>query len=268
MRVMDWSAPWSPVIVALTVVVGLAIGGMSWRSGLRRRRAHISLIRESANRMESCLDQPPSPTACRHRELAGTIVEQQDIAQRLEREIRPRITVLDADDLVDTLHMIVLVLSGGDEQHAVEVAPDGSIGPVPTVDATELDDLYTVMADTVAARVRQANAVLSHARKLRIIDSDVDSRLTDLIAATARSEQDSRRLAGAGLPVAALHELTRFDLPMPDDGVPAEATRRDLERQAEWLDEIAAGHRVEILAWCGNALHRRAQVDREERTAP
>jgi hypothetical protein len=262
-RVMEWPAPGWPLVVGSAVLAGLAIGGVSWYSGRRRRRAHVSLIQEAAGRMAACLDQPPSPTACRHRDLVATLVVQQAIAERLERDTRPRMPEPDA---VATIAAVVDELSGGAGQPTEGPADDP--GPVPTLDAApETADLYAAVAATVAARVRQASAVLRHARRLRILDADVDQRLTDQIAGVAGAERDSRELAGEGEFVAALCELTRFDLPVPDDGVPGQGSRRELDRQATWLAELATGHRAEVLAWCGTALRRCGAVERKERTA-
>lgn len=263
---MDWAAPEWPLIllaglvgIGVGTVVCLPIGFFLWFSRRRRRRAHLSLIQEALRGMTACLDQPVPRSAGRHRELVTVLIGLQTTAEQLERDVRPRLTESGAHDVADTLRRTMRALSGNDEQ-AVDITPDDPatpIGHVPTADsAPQIDDLYAAMADTVAERVWQASSILAHARQLRVVETNVDERLTDAIADVSRAEEESRKLAHDKRFVAALCELTWSHLPVPDDGVPAQATQRQLDRQAVWLAEINADYRAEVVAWCEAALRK------------
>lgn len=87
---MDWPHGWG-VIAATAMLAGLAGSAGSWRAALRRRRLHLALIQEAVTDMSARLDQAPPPTARLRRDLTETLVRQQDRAERIERELRPRV---------------------------------------------------------------------------------------------------------------------------------------------------------------------------------
>jgi hypothetical protein len=265
---MEWPPQgWAP-IAASTVLVGLTVAGLSWHVTVRRRRLHTTLIREAVARMSACLREPPSRMACLHRDRVAAIVARQALAERIERDIRPRVPGPRQSPgsatavVVAELDTIVHTLTNGQESL---VSEEESGGPVPILDSpTRLGDLHAAMAATVATRIRHLNVVLRHAMDLRVIDPPAGQRLAEAIAVVADAGRESDELAGEGRLMAALCALTRFDLPVPEDGVPGEATRRELARQADRLAEIADAHRVELLVWCTNALRHCGMPERKE----
>jgi hypothetical protein len=56
-----------------------------------------------------------------------------------------------------------------------------------------------------------------------------------------------------GQTLAALRELTRLDLPIPEDHVPGQAAARDLRQQAGALAVLALRHREATALWLATA---------------
>lgn len=101
------------------------------------------------------------------------------------------------------------------------------------------------MRATVSEQIRLAHAVLAHAARFGVPDEVCRRR----VLATLRQAADGVRASAEAGPLAALCELTRFDLPVPDDGVPGQANAHDLRRQARALALLAIGHREATALW-------------------
>jgi hypothetical protein len=269
---------WPPGLLLIAVpmvLIGLTAAGLSWYFGARRRRLHIRLICEAATRMSAALDEPWAPTARQWRDAVLVIVDQQVLADRIDHDIRPHVPVQitaggETPELVAVVEDLTAIAEGLSPEQGLIVDPDpdlepetGPIGPVPMLDErADFAGLYVAMATTAHTRVRQARAVLSQAVQLEAVDSDIARRLVDAVAKVSEADVNSRLLAAAGHYVRAADALTGFELPVSEEGVPGGATQRDLARQIDRLHQVAAAHRIDLLSWCSDALHRCGQRER------
>jgi hypothetical protein len=281
MLALGWPDQQWLLITGSAVLAGLAATVASRLFAGRRGPLRKKLIEEAVTLMAAHADDPEPFVTRMFRNLVAQVTAQQDWAERIEREVRPRIPVgparagtaghgpaAGAGDLVDELNAMIPALAGGEESSQAPRRA-GGIGPVPMLDGSpDLADLYTALAETVATRVRQANSVIRFATQLEMIDREVAVRLADAISAVTEATRAGRVLADAGRLGAALFTLTQVDVPAPQEVLPGAATRPELDRQASRLHEILAAHRAELLAWCKDASARSVQARKTPRKTP
>lgn len=273
MLALEWPDQQWLLITGSAVVVGLAATGVSRLFAGRRGPLPKKLIEEAVALMTAPADGREPPITRIFRDLIAQATAQQNWAERIEREVRPRIP---AGDLADELNAMIRLLSADDETppsiHVLRAQPPrpaGRIGPVPMLDGSpDLADMYAALAGTVARRVRQANSVVRCAVQLKMIDHEVSTRLAEEISAVTEAIRDGRVLADAGRHGAALCALTRVDVPAPEEGLPGAATEYELARQARWLHEILTAHRAEFRTWCTDALARCTGARKTPRKTP
>lgn len=286
---MDWPHGWG-VIAATAMLAGLAGSAGSWRAALRRRRLHLALIQEAVTDMSARLDQAPPPTARLRRDLAETLVRQQDRAERIERELRPRVPATPAaypavaaalKAVIDTLGGTVDRPSAGAGPRAAAGAADGARRP-----GAPSRPQITGRRPQLGARHRPAlrpdasGTPLGHGAPPRgpgalgpVPAPDGDPELAELYQAMAATAATRLRhtdtlirlalrqgLLGAGTgerltaATGAAADALRESRSLAREGRHAAALHA--LTQADLLRAAAADHRHALLAWCADALSR------------
>jgi hypothetical protein len=236
----------------------------------RQRRQQRQVIAEALESMAEHLAAGPSETAGEQRRLAVALVDQHRLAARVDEQIRPSILSGPAkpgapppaagrpiDHVAAAVDDLRAIAKRRGDTGAAPPVRGSALGPVPGLeDSPELREVYEAMLRTLTDRIRQANAVLLMSVTLGV----GDAKTRDWIAGSLRESDIERRqgeaLAGTGRLVSAVQRLAHTDTPVPDIGVPGEATRRDVRRQSSSLREIAAGHEADLLGWLTDARTR------------
>jgi hypothetical protein len=215
------------------LVVALLITFATRTAASRRRREHEALVRDAASRM--CVQGSSSTLRKLHRDLVALLVRQDAELDRF---------VCTQDD-ESVLAAAFALPEAGYARRRGDVAWPVH-GRAPRVeDHPDLPRLCAWMRATVTEQIRLAHAVLVHAARFGVPDEVCRRRV---LGALTQAADGVRASAEAG-PLAALCELTRFDLPVPDDGVPGQANVHDLRRQARALALLVIGHREATALW-------------------
>jgi len=267
---MNWPSAVPEPAAALTGAAALSVAVASFLMVRRRRRLHRRLIEESVAAMAAQLANGPTPLVRAQRGLATTLADQQRLAARVDGEIRPYVLggpakpgtgkppgARPVDRIAAALHEL---RSAAQQRGGADPVPGGrrsATGPVPGLDdSPELLETYDAMLVTATDRIRQANMVLLMAVSLDVVDQDTRARLADSLRDADAVRQDSEALAEQGRLVSAVQTLADIGTPVPDNGVPGEATRRDMQRHSAQLREIAVTHEAELLGWLTDARTR------------
>ncbi|MCU7728861.1 hypothetical protein ODJ79_34550 [Actinoplanes sp. KI2] len=257
-----------PETAAALIGITILIMAASFLAVRRHRRQQRQVIAEALEGMAGHLSAGPSATARMQRGLAVALVDQHRLAARVDEEIRPYVLggpakpgAPAADRPVDRIAAAVDDLRAiAQRRGAAEATPPvrgSALGPVPGLeDSPELREVYEAMLTTLTDRIRQANAVVLVAVALGAGDARTRARVADSLREADTGRQESEALAAKGRLVSAVHRLAHTDTPVPESGVPGEATRRDVRRQSLSLREIAAGHEADLLGWLADARTR------------
>jgi hypothetical protein len=268
---MNWPLA-APEMVAALTLVAVAVTMASVVAARRRRRLHRRMIKEALGVMCAHLSTGATPVVREQRGLAETLDGQHRLAQRVGEEIAPYVLrggpakpgTLEppgagpAERIAGAIHELRVMA----QQRGVPERPPvhrSSTGPVPALDGSEdLAELVDAMLVTAAGRIRQANTILRIAASIGAADQDTRDRLSGALRDAEAGRRQGEKFAEHGQLVSAVHTITHIEVPVPDRGVPGEATRRDVERHASQLRRIAAGHEAELLGWLIDAAARYA----------
>jgi hypothetical protein len=247
--------------VGKTILIGLVVGIVvaSFLTVRRRRRLHRRMAAESVAAMAGCLKNGPTPVVRALRDAALRLADQDRVAERVDEEIRPYLHKGQAetrpgDRVAAAVHELRTSarLRGDPEPETGVRCP--ATGPVPDLDAApELAEAYEALLITVRGRIRQAGLIVLLASALGVSDEETRERLADSLRDAEAARQAGEAQAGRGQMVAAVYTLAHIDAPIPDDGVPGAATRRDTERHSALLREIAEVHEARLLGWLTDA---------------
>lgn len=260
-----------------------------------RQRRHDQpakdLIAEAVGAMVPLLGDAKAPGLAAHRSMVDLLAAQQAWAEHMEERVRPRVLALtskaatpgSADEAADGGHDVAQAIrslintlpstgiaaaadtgsagsagSGGSAvRSGVRRRTERPLGRVPKLDGREeVGEVYAALARTVATRVRQAELLLALAAESKAVEPGVRRDLAAAVAAGGEACRESREPARKGRYLTALGVLVRVDIPVPEGGIPGEATRRDLESHVSRLRDLAEDYHSVLLAWCGDALSR------------
>ncbi len=260
------------VAAAVLAIVTVAV---TIRRGLRRRRLHRLLIKESV--IQLCAYRAEEPTGVRrtHRDLVRLIISLVAQARVLNDPVRPQVPerpgkrnpisgVLVGEAVAEDLHRALLALTRTEPTLPALDIPDvpdirarGPLHSVPHLDEiAPLDAVLTTMRTTLRSQVRQVQIVVRHAELLGLIEQECRDRLRAGLSEVVAADRQSEKLSAAGDAVAATKVLTEIVVPVPQDSLPGEGARRDLDEQAVVLTEIATAYREVLVDWCLEALER------------
>jgi hypothetical protein len=243
--------------ILVGVVVAVVVG--SFWTVRRRRRLHRRLAEDSVAAMAGCLDSGPTPVMKVLRDSAMSLADQHRVARRVDEDVRPylgkgRAEARPGDRVAAAVHELHAAARLRGHPAPETGVPCSASGPVPDLDSTpELAEAYRALLVTVRGRIRQAGLIVLMADALGVADEEIRGRLADSLRDAETARQAGEAQADAGRLVAAVHTLAHIDTPIPDDGVPGEATRRDMERHTALLREIAEVHQAQLLGWLTDA---------------
>jgi hypothetical protein len=272
-------------IVVVSVAIAAVTLAFTIRRGLRRRRLHRALVKEAVSRL--CAFQADEPVGVRrtHRDLARLIIAQEQEARVLDELVRPQVPdrpgkrnpltgVLVAEAVAEEINQALQALRHTEptltEPTLAEPQPPepaeragavrrarGQLGPVPRLaDVAPLTDVLSAMRATLRSQVRQVHIVVRHAQQLELIGPECLERLRLSLSEVDAADRESEKLAAAGQEAAAAGVLAEVKMPVPQDGVPGDAARHDLDEQAIALAEAAAAYQDALVQWCLEALDR------------
>ncbi|MEV6343256.1 hypothetical protein [Actinoplanes sp. NPDC051851] len=266
---MDW--PWGmpETAAALIGVAAIPMAGGSVLAARRGRRLRGQIVAEALAAMAELAESGPVALDDDLVRVVRGLAGQHRLAMRVEGEIRPY-----AGTGRPVGHLIGAALDelrrvarrrGGPEPAA---ARRPATGPVPLpADAAELAGICDRVIAAAEARIRQAGLLLTMAAPGGVtVPADGGNggpgTSRERIAAALRAGDVLRRRAaeeaGKGRLIAALETVAAIEVPVPRDGVPGEATRRELARHTARLREIAVTHEAELLGWLTDARARYA----------
>ncbi|MEJ2855918.1 MULTISPECIES: hypothetical protein [unclassified Saccharothrix] len=243
-------------VLAAALAVALLVTAGTWPVAARRRREHAALVRDAVARM--CAQDRPTRLCRLARDVVDVLVRQDQGA-----EVLGRAEDADVDRLVNRPGDAELLVSAeaATAPHPLgrkDKRPDDSAwhvaDRVPRVaDHPEPADLCARVRGTAQRRIARARLVLAQADRL---DEDRECRDRLRIAFEQADEQvrAAGDLADAGDVLAALHALTRVELPVPEDGVPGQADAPALRAQVNALARLALRHRAAVAAHRGGHL--------------
>ena len=266
---MNWpfTALESAAVLAVAVISVAAASVLTVR---RRRRLHRRLIEESVAAMAAQLASGPSPLIRRLRSAATILAFQPRLAGQGDAEIRPHVAGgpakpgakrppghRPADRIAAAVHELRAAAQRRGDTEPAPAVRRSAAGPVPSLhESPELPEAYEAMLTTITDRIRQANVILLMAASLQVADPDVRTGLAESLQDAEVARKAAEVLGDSGRLVPAVHRLAEIDIPVPDTGVPGEATRRDLERHAALLHRIAVTHEADLLGWLADAQAR------------
>lgn len=244
-----------------TILVGFVVAVVvaSVLTVRRRRRLHRRMAAEAVAAMAGCLANGPTPVVGVLRGAAMRLADQHRVALRVDEEIRPYLhkgqpESWPGDRVAAAVHELRAAarLRGEPEPEAAVRWP--ATGPVPDLDSMpELAEAYQALLVTVRGRIRQAGLLVLMASALGVSDEEIRERLADTLRDAEAARQTAETQAADGALVAAVHTLAHINTPIPDEGVPGAATRRDMERHSALLREIAGTHQARLLGWLADA---------------
>ena len=265
------------VAVAAVAAVVTAVGTIV--VARRRRRLHKQLIEEAARVLCAPVADAPGPAWSVSLDLVRILAAYDEQADRLDRDVRPRIPlhpgkrapltgVLIGVEVAVDIHGALDVLCAPErELDGMAEAPEpnrdeyaGLPGPMVAVprlpDGEEALECCLALGRVLGDAARRGRIVVAHARALRVIGEECRERLSGVFGGVDGAVLDSAKLAGAGNLIQAMRVLTEVGLPVPEEGVPGHALQRDLDRQNAWLRRVAVEYRAAVLGWCLEALER------------
>jgi hypothetical protein len=277
---MHWPWVWS-VGLGAAAVAATASHVRQLRERRHAARPGEELVADAVTAMAGLQHAQERPGMERHRGLVELLAAQQAWAEHTQERVGGAVHALNsgagktlvgvdgADDLERAVSAQINTLPDITRIQGVQRTPEflpkrqrgQPIGPVPTLErGAEIGDLFTALSRTVEKRIRHMQALVSMAMQSGNADAAANRELSEAAAAAAAVSRDSLELARDGRYLTALQALAGADLPIPLDGVPGEATRRELEQHAVRLREIAEDHDVALRAWCADALGRCSAV--------
>lgn len=259
-----------PETVAALIGITVLIMAASFLAVRRHRRLQRQVIGEALEGMAGRLAAGPAAAAREQRAIAVALADQHRVAVRVDEQIRPHILSGPAKPektppaggrpidhiaaAVDDLRAIGRRRGG---TAATPPVRGSALGPVPDLESSpELEEVCEAMLTTLTDRIRQANTVVLMAVALEVGDEKARARIAGSLRDADVRRQEAETLAGKGRLVAAVHRIAHAETPVPESGVPGEATRRDVVRQSSALRLIAAGHAAELLGWLADARTR------------
>ncbi|RSM64707.1 hypothetical protein DMB66_18850 [Actinoplanes sp. ATCC 53533] len=266
---MNWPFA-APETAATLTGITVLIMAASFIVGRRHRSQQRQVIAEALESMAEHLAAGLTTTAQEQRRLAVALVDQHRLAARVDEDVRPYVisgpakpgtlppaTGRPIDHVAAAVDDLRAIAQRRGDAGATPPVRGSALGPVPGLqDSPELREVYEAMLTTLTDRIRQANAVVLMAVTLGAGDAKTRARIADALRTADTGRQDSETLAGKGRLVSAVHRLAHTDTPVPESGVPGEATRQDVRRQSSTLREIVAGHEAELLGWLIDARTR------------
>ncbi|MDY7083620.1 MAG: hypothetical protein SYR96_00800 [Actinomycetota bacterium] len=258
-----------PETAAALIGIAVLIMAASFLAVRRHRQLQRQVIGEALEGMADRLAAGPVAAAREQRAIAVALADQHRVAARVDDEVRPHILSgpakpgtttaggRPADHIaaaVDDLRAIGRRLG---ETAATPPVRGSALGPVPDLESSpELQEVCEAMLTTLTDRIRQANAVVLMAVALEVGEEKARARIAGSLRDADVRRREAEALAGKGRLVAAVHRIAHAETPVPEGGVPGEATRRDVVRQSSALRLIAAGHAAELLGWLADARTR------------
>ncbi|MGI5247116.1 hypothetical protein [Dactylosporangium sp. CA-139066] len=278
-QVMGWMVTERTAIVAVAVVAAVVTAAGTIVLARRRRRLHKQLIEEAARVLCEPRAEAPGPAWSASLDLVRILAAYDEQADRLDRDVRPRIPahpgkrapltgLLIGVEVAVDIHGALAVLCAPERQlDGMADTPEptreeyaGLPGPMVAVprlpDGEDALECCLGLGRVLADAVRRGRIVVAHARALQVIGDECRERLSGVFGSVDGAVRESAKLADAGNLVQAMRVLSEVGLPVPEEGVPGHALQRDLDRQNAWLRRVAVEYRAAVLGWCLEALER------------
>lgn len=285
MSTTQWAFSAEQTVALVTAPAAVVTAATTLVLGVRRRRQHERLIRETVSML--CAYQTGAGESPRqaHQDLARLLAVQDDQAKRLDRLVRPRVPAASpgrgpaaspsagnpsatdssaAPAVVEEIDSALLVLReaaaglvAAPRPAALAPWPPGPAPPVPRPnDLPEFVEVLEAIRTTIRKQVRYVRVVLAHAERLAVLGTACRDTLDAALTAVADADREAGRLATAGEPAAAAALLATVEVPGGEEGVPGAAVRRDIDSQTIRLRAVATAHQAALVGWCRTARSR------------